>query len=475
MADSAHAIQVESVTKSYRIWNDASARIEAGLVNACAALLPENTAAAKGLRRRVERRYRDFYALQDVSMHVDAGETVGIIGLNGSGKSTLLQLIAGIVQPTRGTVAVRGRVAALLELGSGFNPEFTGHENVYLNGAILGLSRHEVDERFDRIAAFADIGDFINQPVKTYSSGMFVRLAFAVATNVSADILLIDEALTVGDIFFQQKCYAHLNELRSRGVAIVLVTHGMMDVEQFCHRAYLLHRGRLHAAGPAPEVVKHYYLLNRQRHPSASVQSGPENTVPEAAVSHEKDWPPPDANMVDNSVRQVTDGDARLTYVAVCDRDELVSRRFEQGEFAVFYYEFELLRSIEVPVVGVVLSTSKGIIAHGKSSLEYGSSFASQYGAGQRLRFRHEIKLELAVGEYTFEVGIASLPAAVLPLAAKLSHFELAEQVRRHCHVTGLGPFEIAFRTRGQPVQLLHHGVANLPGAIECLTSSRNP
>ena len=178
--------------------------------------------------------FREFWAVRGVSLEMQRGEAVGIVGRNGSGKSTLLQMIAGTLAPTEGRVQVAGRIAALLELGSGFNPEFTGRENVYLNGTILGLSTREIDERFDAIAGFADIGTFIDQPVKTYSSGMMVRLAFAVQVQVSPDILIVDEALAVGDALFQKRCFQRLEELRSQGVTLLFVSHDQL-LEIFQH------------------------------------------------------------------------------------------------------------------------------------------------------------------------------------------------------------------------------------------------
>src|SRR5690606_41044718 len=191
--------------------------------------------------------FKEFWALRDVSLHVCKGETVGILGRNGSGKSTLLQIIAGTLSPTTGDVDVKGKLAALLELGSGFNPEFTGRENVYLNGSVLGFSKAQMDARFDEIAAFADIGEHLDQPVKTYSSGMYVRLAFAVQACVQPDILIVDEALSVGDEKFQRKCFDYIEGLRAAGCAILIVTHSTSTVEKFCQRAALLHRGELHA------------------------------------------------------------------------------------------------------------------------------------------------------------------------------------------------------------------------------------
>ena len=202
--------------------------------------------------------HEDFWALRDVDFDVRRGETFCIIGENGSGKSTLLQILAGILAPSSGTVEVKGRVAALLELGSGFNPEFTGRDNVYLNAAILGLSRKEIDSRYPAIEQFAEIGDFINQPVKTYSSGMAVRLAFSVAIHVDPEILLVDEALAVGDIYFRQRCMRKVHELRTRDVTILFVSHSMGDVKAIGDRTLWLDKGRVRDLGPTDRVVAHY-------------------------------------------------------------------------------------------------------------------------------------------------------------------------------------------------------------------------
>ena len=190
-------------------------------------------------------RAQEFWALRDIDLDVPKGQTLGIVGRNGSGKSTLLQIIAGTLTPTTGTVQVNGRVSALLELGSGFNPEFTGRQNVFFNGQLLGLTKGEVEERFDDIAAFADIGDFIDQPVKTYSSGMFVRLAFAVAINVSPDILIVDEALAVGDGIFVHRCMARIYKLQDEGGSIIFVSHDTGSVTRLCSEAVWIKNGRI--------------------------------------------------------------------------------------------------------------------------------------------------------------------------------------------------------------------------------------
>lgn len=209
----------------------------------------------------VGRWHDEFRALRNINLEIRSGETVGIVGRNGSGKSTLLQIICGTVAPTSGQVEVKGRIAALLELGAGFNPEFTGRENVYLYGAVLGLSRSQVDSRFDAIVAFADIGPFLDQPVKTYSSGMFVRLAFAVAINVDPDILIVDEALSVGDEAFQRKCFARIEQIREGGATILFVSHSAGTVVDLCDRALLLDAGQMLAQGRPKHIVGLYQKL----------------------------------------------------------------------------------------------------------------------------------------------------------------------------------------------------------------------
>lgn len=234
------AIKVENLSKCYHIYSQPRDRL------------------LQMLTRGRKRYYREFWALNDVSFEIKKGETVGIIGRNGSGKSTLLQMICGTLNPTSGSIQTNGRIAALLELGSGFNPEFTGRENVYLNASVLGLSKKEIDERFDKIRAFADIGDFIEQPIKTYSSGMVVRLAFAVIAHVDADILVIDEALAVGDAFFTQKCMRFLHNFMKTGT-IMFVSHDTGAVVNLCSRAVLLNQGKVNKIG-FPKEISELYL-----------------------------------------------------------------------------------------------------------------------------------------------------------------------------------------------------------------------
>ncbi len=257
------AIRVNNLSKCYQIYERPPDRLKQSIVPRLQRLAGRPSSTY----------FKEFWALRDVSFDVRKGETVGIIGRNGSGKSTLLQMICGTLTPTAGTVEVNGRVAALLELGAGFNPEFTGRENVYMNGAVLGLSREEIDARFDDIAAFADIGDFIEQPVKTYSSGMYVRLAFAVIAHADVDILVIDEALAVGDAFFVQKCMRFLRNFTERGT-ILFVSHDTGAVINLCSRAVWLQKGQVALTGTPKQVSEHYLaaLYESQQGSSAQVE-----------------------------------------------------------------------------------------------------------------------------------------------------------------------------------------------------------
>jgi ABC-type polysaccharide/polyol phosphate transport system ATPase subunit len=454
-------IEARGVGKMYRIYDQPQDRLKQMLLS--------------GLGRRYG---HEFWALRGASLEVRRGERIGLIGRNGSGKSTLLQIIAGTLSPTEGEVLVGGRVAALLELGSGFNPEFTGRENVLMNGAILGLTGQEIEARMDEIAAFADIGEFLDQPVKLYSSGMFVRLAFAVASSVDADVLLIDEALAVGDVFFQQKCYRRLESLRERGVAVILVSHSMADIEQFCQRALLLDKGQVVFAGPASEAVKRYYLLEQNERvaplpaPSAQASSEPAASAwPRDASEGEARWawPPAGAFLDISGVSQVSNGWARCTAVALCDQEGHPCHVFEQGATATFCYEFELLRDIEVPIGGIVIQNAKAVLVHGKHTLQHDSAVPFSVARGSRLRFRQDVTLEVEVDEYTFEVGLAAISRRQYERRSLASHEDLHAQIVRLCHLPLVGRFSVILRRETRPTQLLHHGVANLPG--HCLVT----
>ena len=254
-------IQCENITKKYALYSRKVDRL------------------LEAMRPGGRSYHKDFYALQGITFSMHKGECVGIVGKNGSGKSTLLKILTGVLTPTEGSVHVQGRVSALLELGAGFNPEYTGYENIYLNGSIMGYSREEMQRKLPEIIEFADIGDFINQPVKIYSSGMFVRLAFAVAISVDPEILIIDEALAVGDVFFQLKCYKKIEDFKKQGKTILFVSHDQSSIIKYCDRAILLDKGRMVCDGAPKEVIDEYkqiLAVEKQQN-----QPHPEEAMPE--------------------------------------------------------------------------------------------------------------------------------------------------------------------------------------------------
>ena len=253
------AISVNDVSKMYKLYDNPMDRLKESL----------------GLSRK--KKYKEHYALNHVSFQVHKGETVGIIGTNGSGKSTILKIITGVLSPTGGEVSVNGRISALLELGAGFNGEYSGLENVYLNGSMIGFSREEIDAKLQSILDFADIGEFIHQPVKTYSSGMFVRLAFAVAINIDPEILIVDEALSVGDVFFQAKCYRKFEEFKEMGKTILFVSHDLSSIGKYCDRLVLLNKGEKLAEGGAKEMVNLYRRVLVNQYDDADLEEGAEN------------------------------------------------------------------------------------------------------------------------------------------------------------------------------------------------------
>lgn len=300
--------------------------------------------------------HKDFWALRDVSFEVERGQTFCIVGENGSGKSTLLQIVAGILQPTSGTVKVNGRVSALLELGSGFNPEFSGRDNVYMNGAILGLSAKEMDARYQDILDFAEIGDFIHQPVKTYSSGMGVRLAFSVAIHVDPDILLVDEALAVGDIYFRQRCMRKVHELRARGVTILFVSHATGDVKALGDRAMWLDHGEVRDLGDTERVISGYLAAMTSKdsayieHKKTEIDHGRETIVAPEVEEH-----------LPNVDGRHGDGRAEVLGISVNDPAGNPVRMLDPGTKIVIRISARAKEELHHPNIGFMLRNHLGV------------------------------------------------------------------------------------------------------------------
>ncbi|WP_072016289.1 ABC transporter ATP-binding protein [Leptolyngbya sp. KIOST-1] len=451
------AIKVENISKCYQIYEKPQDRL------------------LQFFSRGNKQYYKEFWALKNISFEVKRGETFGIIGQNGSGKSTLLQILAGTLAQTSGEAIVNGRIAALLELGSGFNPDFTGKENVYLNGSILGLSHQEIEGRYDQIVKFADIGDFIDQPVKTYSSGMFVRLAFAVQAHIDASIVIIDEALAVGDVFFRQKCYSRLEQLRNSGAAILLVSHSMPDIEQYCERAVLLDHGHQKFIGEASEASKYYYLLHQERterHENKSYNSSGElqNTNRKSSIS--SDRPPVEAFINLSDKPQVSNGQASCSGVALTNVKNEPCNIFRQGEILVLYYEFLLTSDIGIPICGAVISNERGIIVHGKNNWEADTMIKTNLHKEDIFSCRQEIVLDIAPGDYIIEVGFASIVLSEPERFFDLSNEEFSAGENRICHVPNAAHFSVGLAVRNNKYFLKHHGVADLPTKFKLSTVS---
>lgn len=378
------AISVKNLSKKYKLYDSPKHRLKEAL---------------HPFRKKY---HRDFWALRDVSFEVKKGETIGIIGKNGSGKSTLLQLICGILQPTDGEVAVNGRISSLLELGAGFNPEFTGRQNVYMNGALMGFTKKEMDQRFDAIADFADIGEFIDQPVKTYSSGMYVRLAFAAAINVDPDILLVDEALAVGDIRFQQKCFRRMFAFREEGKTILMVTHDTTVVTRFCNRTTWLHDGRIRQSGAPEEVVKSYfsYMVYDAVTTDAKESSGLKDKGPR--LSSEVVW--------EDVTRCTSFGEGGAVIKRTTLYDSQRSKKtnlLSGGELVVLMLDIEIVNNIDSPIAGFVLNDRYGNSIIGTNSHLIGNELPPlKQGDKVTVEFAFRFP-RLKNGEYLFAVAIA--------------------------------------------------------------------
>lgn len=408
-------ISVKNVSKAYTIWRDPAARLKHPMLQLAGEMFPF-------FRKKIDQHLHglcsEFYALNDISFDIKKGESVGIIGKNGSGKSTLLQMIAGTLQPTKGSVAVHGRVAALLELGSGFNPEFTGRENVFLNASILGLTRDETEARFEKIEAFASIGDFIDQPVKTYSSGMAVRLAFAVIAHVDADILIIDEALSVGDVFFQQKCMRFIQKFIKEHT-LIFVSHDTAAVKSICNRAVLLERGKMIKEGTPKEVAELYLenLYEAQQGESRIKKTPSRTEKPKQQIFKDVrlDWINKTNLRNDIQVFQFDPATvsfglagAKITQVELLDENEDPLNWIVGGEEVALRVLIECDEVLESPIVGFHFKDHLGQILFGDNTFLSYHEDLQKCHPGEKLIAQFYFQMpRLAKGNYSIEVAIA--------------------------------------------------------------------
>ena len=352
--------------------------------------------------------YKEFWALNDISFDIQCGECVGIIGRNGSGKSTLLQIIAGTLTPTTGNIETKGKGAALLELGSGFNPEFTGRENIYLNGAVLGLSKQEINEKFNDIAEFADIGEFIDHPVKTYSSGMVVRLTFAVQAQLEPDILIIDEALAVGDAAFQMKCISRMKCLMDSGVTVLFVSHSIQSVRSFCKWAIWLDRGEIRMKGKTSEVTSQYmeYLVSGKNDPSPAV---PNKIVDTKEGS--KQLLDIDGSGRKDPLRRWGSGEVRIRRFSMSGSKSGASPCFERLEEITIILEAEVAICDNCNLFSIAFACRDklGVDIIAVSSFEQSIS-VSNLEIGQRLEARFKFKNIISPGDYMLVLAVEYFP-----------------------------------------------------------------
>jgi lipopolysaccharide transport system ATP-binding protein len=354
-------LSVQNVSKRYQLYRRPSDRI----------------AESIGLNRNS--RHTDFWALRNISFELQPGEILGIIGANGSGKSTLLQIVAGVLRPTSGRVSVEGRVAALLELGAGFNPEFTGRENVYFNSEVMGRSPEETSRVFPNIESFAEIGPFIDRPVKEYSSGMYVRLAFATAIHVEPDVLIVDEALAVGDAVFANRCIRKLEELKSAGVSILFVSHDLGIVKRLCHRALLLHGGETIAQGEPAKVVNQYIALVHERDPEA---------VERYLVN-----------------QRHGDSSSEIQSAELLDGQGLPATSVQNGQLVRARIKARFRSDVDDPVVGILIRNRLGIDVYGTNTLVEGAKMGS-FRTGDELVVDFEFAANLTRQSYTLTVAL---------------------------------------------------------------------
>jgi len=432
------AIKVESLSKCYEIYEQPHDRLKQSIYPRLQRLVG----------KQPKQYFREFWALNDVSFEVKKGETVGIIGRNGSGKSTLLQMICGTLNPTRGGIQTHGRIAALLELGSGFNPEFTGRENIYMNAAILGLSKEEIDARYDEIVEFADIGDFIEQPVKTYSSGMTVRLAFSVATNVSPKILVVDEALAVGDAAFQAKCMKRFEEFRQNGTTILLVTHDLGAVLQFSSRCILLDAGKKSDIEQPKLAVDSFKKLLLSQDIRASVRKAIVNE--RISELQSKKWA---SNHAINTEGCEIYGNkkAQIIDFGIFDcSGNIADQRLYFGDCYVFKMRVEFLEVLDLPIFTITFRDLTGKEIAGTNTRNKRMSTGS-FEAGDIAEVSFEIETRLAPGSYLLTFACSGFDRDEFVVYERLYHILIIEVYSTE-HIVGYFDLQAEISFLKEPV-----------------------
>lgn len=406
------AIKVDRVSKNYRIWNSPEARLKSIFAQGQAKLFPRGSSLRSKLIEKASRYYREYPALKNVSFIAEKGSAIGIMGRNGAGKSTLLQIISGVLMPTSGSVECRGKVNALLELGSGFNPNFTGRENVYLNGAIMGLSRAQIDARFDEIAAFADIGDFMNQPIGIYSSGMKMRLAFAVQVATNPEILIIDEALAVGDAPFQAKCYRRLRQLLDDGLTLLFVSHTSGTVRSLCDHAIWLRDGEVAAYGSADTVCDQYDKYCWSASGMDVQKNAPDagrHTIPDAVQNDSARQAAKEKFDEYAKIERHGNGAIFIENFYLENSGGLVVESVRYNEVICAVYQIIVVENVDYELeVGISIKDLQG--SHVYSAIDFDHETRLNSPAGSRVEIRMYFKMPLRAGKYSISTGLFGFP-----------------------------------------------------------------
>jgi len=444
-------IAVENLGKSYWLYPTLKRRLLGCFVN------PSRLGA------------HSFCALSGLSFELYPSEAIAIIGKNGAGKSTALQVLAGISQPTEGSFHVNGRLCALLELGSGFNPEFTGRQNISLAGTLLGLTREQLKQEEQNIIDFADIGEFIDQPVKFYSSGMFVRLAFAVAVAGQPDLLIVDEALAVGDIFFRQKCYARLREMREKGMAVILVTHSQGDVTEFCDRAVLLEQGRQTYIGNPEEAMLKYYIsvqgtggVGKETSEHVVELTEKESAIDTEIAGHP--WPHLEQYLVAVPMeKQHCVPGASLVGFCLTDADDHPMVVFPQGSVMKLYGEFRVEFPLEIPSTAVTIWNSSGIAVYCKGTALNEITHVPVTQVPATIFTCHEITMDIAPGEYTLSFGFSEIKPEVYKKREYCGHEDWADGSKRLANTNNIAAIAVVLPFSRFPSRINNFGLVNLP------------
>lgn len=399
MEDKKIAIEVNKLEKAYKLYDKPSDRLKEAL----------------GLSRR--KRYKEHYALKGVDLRIYQGETVGIIGTNGSGKSTILKIITGVLNPTRGQVKVEGRISALLELGAGFNMEYNGIENIYLNGTMMGFSKKEIDARMEDVLSFADIGEYVHQPVKTYSSGMFVRLAFALAINIEPEILIVDEALSVGDVFFQAKCYHKFEEFKKMGKTILFVSHDLSSISKYCDRVVLLNQGIKLGEGSPKEMIDVYKQVLVGQYP---LEGAKEDEILEENLLNDKEIEAAAAKTAGSSKAEISAEGAensnpelleygtkaaRIVEYDVTDASGRKCSAIIKGQQCSVHMTVHFEEDVPAPIFAFTIKNIKGVEITGTNTMVE-KAFLEPVKAGNTKKITFTQKIDLQGGEYLLSLGV---------------------------------------------------------------------